>query len=165
MVAVPLLLSFLNDRLGLPRFWFGKTFGQFLVLVGIIVLADCFRVIKKFGEGTPVPVEPPKHLVTKGLFQFTRNPMYIALFAIILGEAFFLGHLLLFIYFLLLDFLFHLYVVKIEEPEVKRRFGKEYEEYCQKTPRWLFKKSIPEVVSSFRILFRKMLPKKTSPNS
>jgi len=148
MIAAPLLIASFNDRLGLPKFLFSasKTIGQFLVLAGIIVLADCFRVIKKFGEGTPVPVEPPKRLVTEGLFQFTRNPMYLALFAIILGEAFFLGHLLLFIYFLLLAFLFNLYVVKIEEPELRKRFGKEYEKYCQKVPRWLLKKSIPEIV-------------------
>ena len=148
MIAAPLLIAFLNDRLGLPKFLFstGKTLGQFLVLAGIIVLADCFRVIKKYGKGTPVPVEPPKRLVTRGLFQFTRNPIFLALFAIILGEAFFLGYLLLFIYFFLVIFSFHLYVVKIEEPEAKKRFGKEYEKYCEKTPRWLLKKSIPELL-------------------
>ena len=150
IVAVPLLLSSLNDRLSLPRLWFttGITFGQFLLLAGGLALLNCFVVIKKFGQGTPVPTEPPKKLVTQGLFQFTRNPMYLALFAVILGEFFYFGTLLLFIYFLFIFLSFHLYVVKKEEPELEKRFGQEYLEYKKKTPRWLFKKSIPEILAS-----------------
>ena len=149
IIAAPLLLSFLNDRLSLPRLWFatGITLGQFLLLAGGLALLNCFVVIKKFGEGTLVPTEPPKRLVTQGLFQFTRNPMYLALFAIILGEFFFFGISLLFIYFLMVVFVFHLYVVKKEEPELEKKFGQEYLEYKKKTPRWFTKKSFPEMIA------------------
>lgn len=157
IVAAPLLLSSLNDRLSLPRLWFvtGKSLGQFLLLAGGLALLNCFVVIKKFGQGTPVPIEPPKKLVTQGLFQFTRNPMYLALFAIILGEFFFFGTLLLFIYFLLIILGFHLYVVKKEEPELEKKFGQEYLEYKEKTPRWFTKKSFPEMITPILKKLRK----------
>jgi protein-S-isoprenylcysteine O-methyltransferase Ste14 len=31
----------------------------------------------------------------------------------------------------------HLAVVQIEEPELRKRFGASYEDYCRKVPRWL----------------------------
>ena len=148
MIVFPLSFVHLNNRFNLPVFDFGagKTIGQLLVLIGIVVLFDCFRLIKKIGGGTPVPFDPPKSLITKGLYQFSRNPMFLGTFFIVFGEFLYLGHLLLFFYFLLFVLSFHLYVVRKEEPELRKRFGKEYEKYCEKTPRWLFKKSIPEIV-------------------
>lgn len=149
LVVIPLLLSSLNDRLSLPRLWFatGKSLGQFLLLAGGLALLNCFVIINKFGEGTPIPTESPKRLVTQGLFQFTRNPMYLALFALILAEFFFFGTSLLFVYFWLIVLGFHLYVIKKEEPELEKRFGQEYLEYKKKTPRWIFKKSFSEMIA------------------
>ena len=78
-------------------------------------------------------------LVTFGPFQYVRNPIYLAGVTLLLGvgslyvplRAMDLGlPLLLLIYF-------HVAVVRIEEPELRRRFGVRYEEYSGRVPRWL----------------------------
>ena len=89
------------------------------------------------GKGTPVPVEPPKKLVIKGLYKYTRNPIYIAYFLIFLGEFLLFGHILLFLYLLLAVIFFHTLVIYHEEPILKKRFGKSYHKYMEKVPRWI----------------------------
>lgn len=148
MIVFPLLLVQFNDRFGLWKLWCSscQTLAQLLVLAGMVVITDSIRSYKKI----PLPIDPQKHLETNGLFQFTRNPMYLGIFAILLAEVIYLGHLLLFFYFLLFVFSFHFYVVKKEEPMLEKRFREEYLEYKKKTPRWLLKKSIPEILSSLQ---------------
>jgi protein-S-isoprenylcysteine O-methyltransferase Ste14 len=77
-------------------------------------------------------------LVADGPFRYVRNPIYLAGLALLLGvsllyspwRAVDLGlPLLLFVYF-------HVAVVRVEEPELRRRFGSKYEEYCERVPRW-----------------------------
>ena len=77
-------------------------------------------------------------LVTDGPFQYLRNPIYLAGITLLLGvgllystwrAADLILPLLLFGYF-------HLSVVVVEEPELRRRFSSKYEEYCQRVPRW-----------------------------
>jgi len=76
--------------------------------------------------------------VTDGAFRYVRNPIYVAGIALLLGvgllyspwRALDLGlPLLLFVYF-------HAAVVRVEEPELRRRFSSMYEEYCERVPRW-----------------------------
>jgi protein-S-isoprenylcysteine O-methyltransferase Ste14 len=88
------------------------------------------------GKGTPIPFDPPKFFVAKGLYRFVRNPMYLAALAIILGEVLILGIPLLCIFFLISAVVLHFYVVYIEEPKLKDRFGQDYLDYLKKVPRW-----------------------------
>jgi protein-S-isoprenylcysteine O-methyltransferase Ste14 len=164
LILLPLFLNLVGSRFNFPVFRCGicSTLGQFLVLAGIVIIADCSRLFTKIGRGTPAPSAMPEKLVTKGLYQFSRNPMYLGMFSVLLGEFLYLGSLLLFLYLILIIIIFHLDIVRREEPELKGRFGKEYEEYSQKVPRWLLKKSISEVVSSSRIFFIKRQPKKAA---
>jgi protein-S-isoprenylcysteine O-methyltransferase Ste14 len=77
--------------------------------------------------------------VTDGPFRYVRNPIYLAGITLLLGvgllyspwRAVDLGlPLLLLVYF-------HVAVVRVEEPELRRRFSSKYEEYCKRVPRWL----------------------------
>ncbi|HVJ26244.1 MAG TPA: isoprenylcysteine carboxylmethyltransferase family protein [Vicinamibacterales bacterium] len=77
--------------------------------------------------------------VTDGPFRYVRNPIYLAGITLLLGvgllyspwRAMDLGlPLLLLLYF-------HVAVVQVEEPELRRRFGSKYDEYCERVPRWL----------------------------
>ena len=83
-----------------------------------------------------MPVEPPKKLVISGLYKFSRNPIYLSYFLVLLGYFFFFGHLTLLVYFVLLVIKINLFIIFYEEPVLKKRFGKDFEEYLQKTPRW-----------------------------
>ncbi|HKW56677.1 MAG TPA: isoprenylcysteine carboxylmethyltransferase family protein [Candidatus Acidoferrum sp.] len=89
------------------------------------------------GKGTPLPLDPPKKLVVEGPYRVVRNPMYWAVALVMVGEAV-VFHSLLFAEwaagFLLAAGLF---VLLVEEPSLKRKFGEEYEAYCRQVPRWL----------------------------
>jgi protein-S-isoprenylcysteine O-methyltransferase Ste14 len=95
------------------------------------------------GHGTPAPIDPPHHLVARGFYRFSRNPMYVGVLAILTGEAVLLGSPTLLVYALAVGIGFHLFVVLYEEPTLHRLFGKAYEQYCTKVPRWLLPRRRP----------------------
>ena len=129
----------LNNYLALPILSnpFLVFLGLIQFLIGLSVHLASIYFFKRIGKGTPVPIEPPKKLVYAGLFKYVRNPMYLAIFADILGGFFIFGHLLLFVYAIVFFTFIHLFVVFVEEPKLKERFGKEYEEYTKSVPRWI----------------------------
>ena len=61
--------------------------GTAVVALGLASLVACFVQFVREGRGTPAPVAPTKELVVGGLYRWVRNPMYLAVGAIILGQA------------------------------------------------------------------------------
>ena len=118
-----------------------RSVGVLLILVGLPGLVDSFARFALQGLGTPAPVAPPKNLVVTGLYRHVRNPIYVAVVAIILGQAVLFGDLRLVLWGALLWLFFHLFVVAYEEPTLRSTFGSEYEAYCAKVRRW-----VPRVV-------------------
>ncbi|MGE5345481.1 MAG: methyltransferase family protein [Acidithiobacillales bacterium] len=100
-------------------------------------LLDCVVAFARRGRGTPFPLDPPRHLVASGLYRFVRNPMYVAVLNIVLGEAvvFSSGELVVYWFPVLAGF--HLFVVLYEEPTLRKQFGREYGSYCRRVPRWV----------------------------
>jgi protein-S-isoprenylcysteine O-methyltransferase Ste14 len=88
------------------------------------------------GRGTPAPIDPPKELVVAGFYRYVRNPMYVAVLAIILAHFLWLGYWNLLIYALFVFVAFHTFVTFYEEPTLKRTFGAAYEDYVKRVPRW-----------------------------
>jgi protein-S-isoprenylcysteine O-methyltransferase Ste14 len=129
----------LNEALDWPRWQIagGRVLGSCLVLAGIAVYAYCSGLFSRFGKGTPVPLEPPKHLVIEGLYRFSRNPMYVAQVAYLLGLFVYRGELSLALYAAIYAGAIHTSVVRTEEPELRQRFGEEYVRYTQEVPRWI----------------------------
>ncbi|MFQ5563861.1 MAG: methyltransferase family protein [Parvularculaceae bacterium] len=111
--------------------------GLALVLVGVAGLIDAFARFALDGLGTPAPIAAPKNLVTTGAYRFVRNPMYVWVLAAILGQALFFKDAALLFYAAGLWLAFHLFVVLVEEPALRRGFGADYERYCANVPRWL----------------------------
>jgi len=93
------------------------------------------------GLGTPLPLDAPRVLVVKGLYRFSRNPMYVGVLSVIFGQAIYYGSLLVVAYGFLVLLAFRLFARLYEEPTLKRLFGAQYEEYCRKVPRWIFHQS------------------------
>ena len=93
------------------------------------------------GDGTPNPLDPPKRLVVTGLYRFVRNPGYLAVWAMLAGEALYFGSTSLLLYTLFAITSFHAYVVRIEEPGLRARFAEEYDSFCSDVPRWIPKLS------------------------
>ncbi len=114
-----------------------RAVGVLLMLAGLPGLVDSFGRFALEGLGTPAPVAPPRHLVVTGLYRHVRNPMYVALVAIILGQAVLLGDWRLVVYGALFWLASPLFVVAYEEPRLEQTFGEEYASFRANVPRWI----------------------------
>ena len=83
------------------------------------------------------PADPTKRLVTRGLYKFSRNPIYVGVMMILIGEAIFFQSYDLWVYLLFTFVSLNLFVMLIEEPRLRKDFGEGYYQYCQKVRRWL----------------------------
>lgn len=108
-----------------------------LIAAGTLVLLDAFARFALQGLGTPAPVLPTRHLVVTGLYRRVRNPMYVAVLTVILGQSLLLGSARVLVYASILWLVFHLFVLVYEEPALRRAYGGEYEQFCAKVPRWI----------------------------
>ena len=107
-----------------------------VLLVGTAIYLWCLWDFATFGRGTPAPIDAPKHLVVRGLYRYTRNPMYVGVLTVVFGWALYYGSTAIAVYGVLVWTGFHLFVVKFEEPTLAREFGAEYAEYCRRVRRW-----------------------------
>lgn len=114
-----------------------RAIGILLMAAGLAVVLEAFARFALEGLGTPAPVFPTRHLVVNGSYRFVRNPMYVAVTSLILGQALYLGDARLFAYAILPWLAAHLFVVLYEEPTLRKTFGVEYETYCAHVPRWI----------------------------
>ena len=89
------------------------------------------------GRGTPAVFDPPRKFVPHGPYRLVRNPMYIGGVAMLLGWSLYLTSVTMALFALVAFLLVHTFVVFIEEPGLRARFGQEYEDYCQAVPRWI----------------------------
>jgi protein-S-isoprenylcysteine O-methyltransferase Ste14 len=104
---------------------------------GALIYLSCAWHFAWTGRGTPAPIDPPKVLIVRGLNRYVRNPMYIGVLMMILGQAAFFGstHVLYYAAFFLL--VVNLFVLLYEEPHLRKQFGASYEEYLRTVPRWV----------------------------
>jgi len=89
------------------------------------------------GLGTPAPIDPPRALVAQGLYRYVRNPMYVSVLLVLLGESVFFESRRLLLYAGIVWLVVHSFVLIYEEPTLRRKFGAAYDEYCRRVPRWL----------------------------
>ena len=117
-VFLPLRLGTIWFRVGLP-----------ITLIGlggsILVLVDWAKT-------------PAGNPVTRGIYQYSRHPMYITGVFIFLGVSILSASWV----FLVITILFGVgvtrpYFVKIEEAQCLGHYGAAYREYLKRTPRWL----------------------------
>jgi protein-S-isoprenylcysteine O-methyltransferase Ste14 len=114
-----------------------RAIGVLLILVGLPGLVDSFARFALQGLGTPAPIAPTKNLVVTGLYRYVRNPIYVAVVAIILGQAMLFGDWRLVVLGALFWLYWHLFVVAYEEPTLQHTFGAEYRTYRANVPRWI----------------------------
>jgi protein-S-isoprenylcysteine O-methyltransferase Ste14 len=104
---------------------------------GVAIYLWCAWDFATAGRGTPSPTDPPRALVERGLYRFSRNPMYVGVMLAALGQAAWALSPWTFVYAVALAILFHLRVVMYEEPVLRRSFGAAYDAYTARVPRWL----------------------------
>jgi protein-S-isoprenylcysteine O-methyltransferase Ste14 len=128
--AVPLLLLRPAGRTRL------EPDGALVLAIGCLVLLACVREFYVAGKGTLAPWAPPRHLVTSGLYRYSRNPMYVGVLLVVGGWALAFRSTSLAVYAITLVVAFHLRVVLGEEPWLARTHGEAWEHYRHRVPRW-----------------------------
>ena len=110
--------------------------GLLTVAAGICLLVVCMRRFS--GAGTNVPtILPTTALVTHGPYGWSRNPIYLALLAIYAGLALLAASPSALLLGMLGALVIHFGVVLREEQYLRHLFGQVYDDYCQRTRRWL----------------------------
>lgn len=117
--------------------WMGlRWLGVILILLGIPALGEAMARFVRDGHGTPAPIMPTEHLVVTGPYRCVRNPMYISVVAMILGQGLYFGSQSVVLYAVFVALGFHVFVRVYEEPTLRRRYGAEYEAYAREVHRW-----------------------------
>ena len=111
--------------------------GGVLLAAGLLVLLEAFARFALEGRGTPAPAAPTEELVIGGAYRHVRNPMYVAVTAVIAGQALLLGRPALGWYALAFLATTAAFVRLYEEPTLKRRHGDTYRRYRAAVPGWL----------------------------
>ncbi len=127
----------LDKHLGsrLPEWATGP--GLALVVIGALLgLIAAGHIVLK-GGGTPAPFDPPRKFVPRGLFRFVRNPMYVGGVLLLVGFGLYFRSPAITLFGFVMFVALHLFVVLVEEPGLRKRFGEEYAAYCRTVPRWL----------------------------
>jgi len=131
-------IFFLNEYYPGPRFtspW-GHLAGALFILVGLVLLVGANGLFNKAGTDV-IPFQNVSALVTDGVYQYTRNPMYLGMFAVLLGCAITVvaggAVLILFVFALFIDRRF----LRAEEAMLRELFPQEFPAYCARVRRWL----------------------------
>lgn len=111
--------------------------GVMLVALGAALLGACIFEFARSGRGTLSPMDPPRHLVVRGLYRYVRNPMYLSVTTIVLGEALLTRSGALAAYWAVWFVCVNLFVMGYEEPTLRDQFGDSYDEYTRRAPRWI----------------------------
>jgi protein-S-isoprenylcysteine O-methyltransferase Ste14 len=75
--------------------------------------------------------------VVTGSYRFVRNPMYVAVVSLILGQALLFGNAAVLVYGLAVWLTVHVFVLSYEEPTLSRDYGEQYERYRSNVRRWI----------------------------
>lgn len=136
-VYIPfILLNYGRELCSLPLGVF-RFIGIFPAALGVGIYVWSAWDFGHFGKGTPAVYDPPKFLVTRGAYAHTRNPLFIGVGSLLLGEAIFFESLTLLLYTTAFFLVAHLFVVLFEEPGLKKKYGASYDAYRQSVPRWI----------------------------
>lgn len=144
--SVTLLIPYfiLSGRGGIRVLQWGPL--QYLAVIGVAagatILIWCISDFARVGRGTLSPVDPPSTLVVRGLYRYVRNPMYVGVLLLLLGEAALFQSRALLIYTGIWFLFVNLFVILYEEPTLRGKFGDSYDQYRRSVRRWIPRRMI-----------------------
>jgi protein-S-isoprenylcysteine O-methyltransferase Ste14 len=107
------------------------------MLMGLVIYGWTAFDFAWTGRGTPAPIDPPRRLVVRGLYRYVRNPMYVGVLLVIVGEALLRRSWQTLEYAVGVYVMFFAVVLLLEEPLLRSQFGSAYSQYSSEVPRWV----------------------------
>lgn len=121
-----------------PLYPFAAGLAAGVVFLACAALLAGSALIAMHRAHTPVmPGHDPRHLVTRGAFRISRNPIYLALVLIVAAFALMLSSAWIALAAALLALLLDRLVIAGEEHAIAHTFPDEYTQYCKRVRRWL----------------------------
>jgi protein-S-isoprenylcysteine O-methyltransferase Ste14 len=113
--------------------------GWIIIALGVVIAFGCALEFAWQGIGTPAPFDPPRRLVISGLYRWVRNPMYVGLGVILLGEAITFPRLTITMLVMIatLWLATTIFIITFEEPTLRSKFGDDYAAYYSNVRRWI----------------------------
>jgi protein-S-isoprenylcysteine O-methyltransferase Ste14 len=136
ILLIPCLILHQTDLLERLSLSVKTILATVIALAALTVLLHCIWGFAFYGRGTLAPLDPPRVLVIRGLYQYTRNPMYLSVIFILLAETWLFSSVSMLLFSTLVILGFHLFVLYYEEPQLRSQFGASYQDYIQAVPRW-----------------------------
>ena len=137
LIIIPAVLLYLTDFTFTNPNILQIVFCLITGIIGAFFAIWSMRVFKSKGNGTPAPWAPPQNFVVTGPYRYVRNPMISGVIFLLYAEFCLTKSVALFLWFLAFTFINLFYIHYVEEPQLKKRFGKPYEEYLEKVPCWI----------------------------
>ncbi len=110
--------------------------GIVAIAIGIIMVLFCAYLFRQKNT-TIKPFEESSYLLREGIFNYSRNPIYLGMIIVLIGLWIVLGSLspglIIPIFAVLIQELF----IKAEEQMLNAKFGEEYQEYKATVRRWI----------------------------
>lgn len=110
--------------------------GAVLIALGAVIAGWGLGIFWK-ARTTTVPGQASAQLVMRGPYRFTRNPMYVGLTLVYLGEAGLMKQVWPIIVLPLMLAYLNWIVIPVEEAKLREVFGNQYEEYRTRVRRWI----------------------------
>jgi protein-S-isoprenylcysteine O-methyltransferase Ste14 len=105
------------------------------IAVGVGFLLHAFALFA-LHQGTPAPTAPTRTLVVTGVYRYVRNPMYLSVLTIILGQALLFASWWLVLYAAAVLAAVVTFVKGYEEPTLTDIYGEQYLNYRRNVPGW-----------------------------
>ena len=150
LFIIPPSLVALAARAGIPAtpFLAGRVLAVFLFASASALGLWSALTIAMEGEGTPLPLDSPRRLVSTGPYAWVRNPMAIAGLAQGIAVALWHGSPVVAAYVIAGGLLWHVFVRPLEEADLARTFGEAFVQYRQGVPLWLPRRPRPDASRS-----------------
>ncbi len=128
----------LNELYPLARFTSlaAQIIGGLLIVAGLLLLVLANGLFVRAGTDV-IPFRNVTRLVTSGVYRYTRNPMYLGMFAVLLGCAVTIGAASALLVPLLFAAIVEARFIRSEEQMLHGLFPQEFPDYCARVRRWL----------------------------
>ena len=106
------------------------------IIISLLILGAASKRLAR-ANTTLAPFGDATHLVTHGIYHYSRNPMYLGMALILLGCALFFGSITALIPVIIYMCIIQTLFIFPEEKRLLAAFGTDYEQFCQQVRRWI----------------------------